>query len=523
MRIRSIVLALLVLSAACSSDKSSNPGVQDTTPPVGVTDLAARLLASGRVHLTWSAPGDDATSGQATRYSLRSANAPITNATWESAAELTGLAAPQASGHLETFTTKPLPYGQWHFAIKATDESGNASALSNVASIDHVDTTPPSSVVDLEIVAASGDSVTLEWTAPGDDGASGRAAAYDLRRSLTSINEAAWDGLTSISLDFAPDTTGTKERVILTGYDLDETHFFALKSIDHSGLASGLSNVVNTTPARLVQITHSLRSVGAGRPDWSPDGTTILFHADWAELYRNALYFISPSGASLRRVPTDHWEEFDAVWSPDGARFVFVSDTGVGDNSRNLWIRERANVSQVNRIYTHPERNLKQPAWSPDGTRIAFVAYTTPPPDFTAEILLVSAEGGEAVQWSSGGTLNLSPAWSPDGSRIAFCSNRSGAFEVWVAPVDGGEPTQLTHEGGDYPDWSPDGTRIAFESERSGNGDLWIMDANGANPSQVTVDPMHEWSPTWSPDGTRLCFVRLDARQILDLWVIRLE
>jgi hypothetical protein len=45
------------------------------------------------------------------------------------------------------------------------------------------DTTPPSTVSNLEVIGPPGPVVTLAWTAPGDDGDVGRAARYDIRRA----------------------------------------------------------------------------------------------------------------------------------------------------------------------------------------------------------------------------------------------------------------------------------------------------------------------------------------------------
>jgi Tol biopolymer transport system component len=75
--------------------------------------------------------------------------------------------------------------------------------------------------------------------------------------------------------------------------------------------------------------------------------------------------------------------------------------------------------------------------------------------------------------------MDRCPTWSPDGEKIAFSSYRSGNWDIWVVPVVGGAPVQLTtHSADDYcPAWSPDGTQIAFHSDRSGNYDIWVTDA----------------------------------------------
>jgi len=52
------------------------------------------------------------------------------------------------------------------------------------------DTTPPGAITDLTAALDSVTSIRLVWTAPGDDGSSGRAACYDIRQALRPINAA---------------------------------------------------------------------------------------------------------------------------------------------------------------------------------------------------------------------------------------------------------------------------------------------------------------------------------------------
>lgn len=49
------------------------------------------------------------------------------------------------------------------------------------------DTVPPGPVRDLTATVLGSDTVRLFWTAPGDDGNSGKAAVYDARRSMSPI------------------------------------------------------------------------------------------------------------------------------------------------------------------------------------------------------------------------------------------------------------------------------------------------------------------------------------------------
>jgi Tol biopolymer transport system component len=59
------------------------------------------------------------------------------------------------------------------------------------------------------------------------------------------------------------------------------------------------------------------------------------------------------------------------------------------------------------------------------------------------------------------GPADSAPAWSPDGTRVAFLRGAGGPSQVWLLPLDGGEPEQLTALplGAGAPRWSPDGAR----------------------------------------------------------------
>ncbi|NBC17689.1 MAG: choice-of-anchor D domain-containing protein [Bacteroidetes bacterium] len=110
----------------------------DDTPPDAITDLSATLPASisqgSNVLLEWTATGDDGNTGTATSYDIRYSTAgPITTETdFDNATEVDGEPAPQAAGSAESFTVEGLDFDtQFWFAIKALDEFGNASDVSN--------------------------------------------------------------------------------------------------------------------------------------------------------------------------------------------------------------------------------------------------------------------------------------------------------------------------------------------------------------------------------------------------------
>ncbi|HEX6544209.1 MAG TPA: S9 family peptidase [Ktedonobacterales bacterium] len=117
---------------------------------------------------------------------------------------------------------------------------------------------------------------------------------------------------------------------------------------------------------------------------------------------------------------------------------------------------------------------------------------------------------------------------SPDGSRIAYVVQGvdRDSYEyrrtIWLAPVDGGEPRRLTAGPNDHaPRWSPDGRALAFvrspahptpphtKTERdagAGQGQIWILPLDGGEPTQLTKMRYGADTPTWSPDGKTMLF-----------------
>jgi serine/threonine protein kinase len=103
---------------------------------------------------------------------------------------------------------------------------------------------------------------------------------------------------------------------------------------------------------------------------------------------------------------------------------------------------------------------------------------------------------------TSGAGLQSEPTWSPDGRFIAYDSDHSGNFGIWIQPVSGGDPVQVTHSGAHdwQPDWSPDGNSIVFRSERD-EGGLYVVPAFGGRERKISS---FGYRPRWSPDGSKI-------------------
>jgi hypothetical protein len=225
----------------------------DTTPPAAVTNLSTSNPTLNSITLNWTAPGDDCNIGTAWKYDIRYSTSPITDANWNAAAQCAGEPAPKPAGSSETFTVHGLaPNTTHYFALKTADEVPNWSCLSNVASGTTLcpDTTPPAAVTNLATSNPTLDSITLNWTAPGDDGDTGTASKYDIRYSTSPITDANWNVAAQCAGEPAPKPAGSSETFTINGLNPNTTHYFALKTADEVPNWSGLSNVASGTTLR---------------------------------------------------------------------------------------------------------------------------------------------------------------------------------------------------------------------------------------------------------------------------------
>ncbi len=109
------------------------------------------------------------------------------------------------------------------------------------------DSIPPAPVTDLSAGAPASNAIALQWTAHGDDGDSGRAAAYDIRYALAPIDSAGFAAATPVSNRLVPQLFGATETFTVRGLNFNTTYYFAVKVVDEQGNASAVSNSPSAT------------------------------------------------------------------------------------------------------------------------------------------------------------------------------------------------------------------------------------------------------------------------------------
>jgi len=129
---------------------------------------------------------------------------------------------------------------------------------------------------------------------------------------------------------------------------------------------------------------------------------------------------------------------------------------------------------------------------------------------YQGDIWLVQRDGTPVRRLTNHLARNAAPRFSPDGQWVAFSSDRFGNYDVFLMPVEGGEPTQLTfHTTGDMVrGWTPDG-RIMFATSRSIHpflSPLYTVSPEGGLPLPMGMD--QAVNAAVGPDGRYVVYNR---------------
>jgi hypothetical protein len=166
-----------VTSEIVPSDVLIPPTLSDTTPPSAISDLAATNVAYNSATLTFTAPGDDGTTGTATGYEIRYSTSPINASNFASQPAFDISVHPKAAGSAESVALPLSAVQGYYVAVAAVDEAGNVGAISNVVNFQTPDFTYPT----LPAVAAADKAVYYDSYYEKSDAWTNDANAQQIR------------------------------------------------------------------------------------------------------------------------------------------------------------------------------------------------------------------------------------------------------------------------------------------------------------------------------------------------------
>jgi Tol biopolymer transport system component len=227
---------------------------------------------------------------------------------------------------------------------------------------------------------------------------------------------------------------------------------------------------------------------------WTPDGH--LVYTSWIAGEQN-IWITDPNGGSAKQLTSHAGFNEQPVVSPDGRYIVFLSNR---NNHEHLW---RMDIDGRNPIELTHGTSDRQPTFTADGQAVIYRSL------IPANLFRVSINGGQATRFVDKPTFD--PNVSPDGKTIACGYRPQPAAKNQIALIDanGGEPKPIH----DFPAcygrirWMPDGSGLAYAARQQGVGNIWVQPLDGSVPRQLTHwsgNPIFSFS--FSRDGKWLAY-----------------
>lgn len=170
----------------------------------------------------------------------------------------------------------------------------------------------------------------------------------------------------------------------------------------------------------------------------------------------------------------------DPDWSPDGSQIVFCLMEGTTKTLYSV----NADGSGLKEIGPGFD-----PSWSPLEDKIAY--------EMNGQIYTMNSSGGRVVRLTTEGR-NGQPAWNPGGTKIVYAHYGSENPSIWIMNSDGSGKTRLTFSTDgecSFPSFSHDGSKVVYtkgpiwdasvdELPKAPN-EIWTMNSDGSNKQQI--------------------------------------
>jgi serine/threonine protein kinase/tricorn protease-like protein len=291
--------------------------------------------------------------------------------------------------------------------------------------------------------------------------------------------------------------------------DLNDYHNVSLTA-DSSALVTVLTDItanIWVAPTgewyKARQLTSEGKMNGGifGGTTWTPDGRIVYRSFAGGN---SDIWIMDADGHNQKQLTDDAYLEHSLTVTGDGRYIVFDSDRS---GSVHVW---RVDINGSNPKQLTTGVGAFWPRVSPDGKWITYTSLGSG----ESNIWKVSIDGGQPVPITD--KFASQPVVSPDGKLIACYSRdeQTGAMNIALLPFAGGSPVKLfnlpqTANLYDSVSWTPDGRALTYINGRGIVTNIWLQPVDGGQPKQLTdFNTDRILSFDWSRDGKWLAVSR---------------
>ncbi len=221
---------------------------------------------------------------------------------------------------------------------------------------------------------------------------------------------------------------------------------------------------------------------------WSQDGSKLAYLSDVDG--SSQIWLMNADGSNQRPITAYPGPGSIAyvTWSPDDETLVVTVAEDVG-----AWLMTMPVADGT--LQEFVSSSASYPTIGPDGT----MAYVTWADDDT-DVVLADADGRLQDTVSATADPEDVPNFSPDGTKLAFNVGGLGDRHVEFVDLKNGKRSSIPQMGDDSnPVWGPDGAHLACVVNANGAEDIYLVPIDGGDPTKLTIAPHDRvWYLAWT-------------------------